>query len=111
LQFARILPYSQSVTSWQPLQFTAWEGTYVFMLFVGAITIYETRRDKPILRAISVVLGLCIAFAVGQMAGFHIGQQADEWAAVTFGVVLVSGVLVGMCQIFSPDRSEKRPDD
>jgi hypothetical protein len=70
------------------------------MLFVGAIMIYESRADNSILRAIYVVLGLSIAFAVGQAAGFHVGQQADEWAVVALGVVLVSGALGATCRIF-----------
>lgn len=92
---------------WQQLQFTNWPGTYVFMAFVGAITIYESRRNSPSLRAIDAVLSVCVAFAGGQMAGFHIGQQADEWAIVAIAAFILASIVSVLCHAFIPGSAEK----
>jgi hypothetical protein len=64
------------------LEFINLPGAYIFMAFAVALAIYGSRRNSAVLRVIDVVVSVCVAFAIGQMAGFHVGQQAEEWTVV-----------------------------
>jgi hypothetical protein len=77
---------------WPQLQFTNRPGTYVFMAFVGAVAIYESRRKSPIRRAIEVVLGVCVA---------------DEWAIVAIAAAILAGIISILCHAFIPGGAQK----
>ena len=97
--------------AWQPLQLTNWPGIYIFMAFAVAITIYNSRRNRPLLRVIDVVLAVPVAFAVGQLAGFHVGKQAEEWAIVAIVAAFFAAVLGVLCHAYIPDSGPKPWDD
>gem|GEM_PF-3944158 len=105
------LRYNKAMGPWQPLQFINWPGTYIFMVFAGAVAIHQSRRHGPVLRLIDVLFAVCVAFAIGQLAGFHIGQQADEWIIVAIGGAFVAGVLSILCHAYIPDRGPKPWDN
>ena len=109
LKLARRSCYNRRVEPWQPLQalqLTTWEGAYVFMAFTGAVTFYQSRRNGLMLRLIDTVLGVAVAFAVGQMAGFHTGLQAEEWFVVSIVAGVFAGVIGILCHAYIPGSRE-----
>lgn len=83
---------------WQPLHVYAGWFTFYVWVWVGvlvAISIYETRQWRALPgRVLGVVAAVCIGFASGQMAAFHIGVQASEWLVVAFGLAVVFAMLL-----------------
>lgn len=106
-----VLRYNKVVEPWQSLQFINWPGTYIFMAFAAAVAIYESRRNRPILRVIDAVLAVCVAFAVGQMAGFHIGEQAEKWTFVAIAAAIFSAIVGILGHAYIPDNGPKPWDD
>ncbi len=80
------------------------------MAFTAAVTINESRRNSPILRGIDIVFSLCLAFAAGQAAGFHVGQQADQWAIVCLAALVLFGTLGAILHAVIPRLGDKRLD-
>ena len=76
-----------------PLAWTPWIGQYPFMLFALGIAIYNARQMGVLATRIMYVLcTLGFSFAAGQAAGFHVGVHASQWGAISFAMLLLSGV-------------------
>lgn len=85
------------MASWQPLQiYSGWFTAYIilWMGFLVALSIYETRTQRLGVRILDAVAVLCLGYTFGQAAAFHIGVQADQWAMVSLGVSAVFAVLL-----------------
>jgi peptidoglycan/LPS O-acetylase OafA/YrhL len=96
-----------------PLQFyNGWfmAFVYVWMGVCVAVTIYQTRRRRLGERILEVVAVVCITLAFGQAAGFHVGMQAIEWAAVGAGVIAAFAVLLApLVLIQRTQQSDQEP--
>jgi uncharacterized membrane protein len=95
--------------SWPPLHlYHGWFTFYVgvFIVVAVAIAVYDTRRSGLARRILAIVAAVCIAFAAGQMAAFHIGPQAIEWLVVAIGLTVVFALVLAPFYIRRPSAEE-----
>ena len=90
--------------AWEPLRLTVWPGVYVIVIIALVAVIYGTRGQRLIRRLFYGLGVTCIALAVSQVAGFHLGRQSDEWAAVTAALVVVVGTFGALLRPPRPSR-------
>jgi small neutral amino acid transporter SnatA (MarC family) len=88
------------VEPWQPLQFTlgGWFAPFMLLWIAGgiAVTIHQSRKERFLERILQVVAALCVFFAFGEAAAFHLGTQANEWMVVGGVLIVAFALLYGL---------------
>jgi len=81
------------------------DPSWIFVLFAGAIGVWNGYRMQPILRELYIVLTVAFGLAASEAAAFHTGIQADRWFAMGMLALAFSGIVW-----YSNNRFARRTD-